>query len=173
MSRGDAVSLFESNDEQRWREALQRYPTVIAQQEIADLPELDQWYRMELPDTLASREPAYIERDEMIRIVRWKMRRGEWRARNLALVQSNSMDEIQASSTEAFGLLDTPRKALNALCKLAGVGPATASAALGAVAPDRFPFLDDLVGGAISSLGTPAFTPKYYLQYADALRERA
>ena len=59
------------------------------------------------------------------------------------------------------------------LCALAGVGPATASAALAAHAPGVYPFFDELVAVAIPGLGPVAFTPAYYARYAERLRERA
>src|SRR5215213_5817034 len=120
MALPDAIALFESQEQERWSSALEQYPSIIEHQEIPNLRELDLWYRTELPTMLAGRDPTFLERDELIQVVRWKMRRGEWRARNLALVQSNSMDEVREASTESFGLLDAPRRALNAFCRLAG-----------------------------------------------------
>lgn len=173
MSADDARRLFESDDPRAWSEALAGYPSVVAAQDISDLDQLDQWYREELPAIIHRREPPWLERDELIDIVRWKMKRGEWRARNLALVRSNTGDEIRARSTAAFAPDIPPNRALAELSVLAGVGPATASAALAALQPDVFPFLDDLVGAPIPDLGPPKFTTGYYRRYAEALRQRA
>ena len=43
-------SLWTSSSVQQWREALGRYEDVIDAQGVARLPELDHWYRTELPD---------------------------------------------------------------------------------------------------------------------------
>ena len=58
------------------------------------------------------------------------------------------------------------------LCKLAGVGPATASALLATLHPESYPFFDEVVAAQIPELGPVEFTPKYYQQYAAALRQR-
>ena len=56
---------------------------------------------------------------------------------------------------------------------LAGVGPATASAVTAAVAPELYPFFDELVAAQVPGLGKVAWTLSYYGRYAAALRERA
>ena len=59
------------------------------------------------------------------------------------------------------------------LAKLRGIGPATVSAVLAAVYPERYPFLEDVVAAQVPELGPPAFTPRYYAAYAAVLRARA
>jgi hypothetical protein len=113
-----------------------------------------------------------IDLEELGKIVRWKMRRGEWRARNLALVRGNPPEQVDASASAAFDPSLPPRRALAAFCELKGVGPATASAALAVARPAEFPFLDDLIGSAISA-GKPEFTVSYYFKYAEALVQKA
>ena len=79
------TSLWTSPDPTSWLAALERYEAVIAAQGVRRLAELDRWYRLELPPILAAREPAYLTRDELIRVTEWKMARGVWRQRNLIL----------------------------------------------------------------------------------------
>jgi hypothetical protein len=167
-----------------WGEALASYDVVVAGQGIDRLPALDRWYHDTLPGVIAARVPAYLTYEELVRVTEWKMARGVWRARNLVLVRGNPPSAVEAVSRAAFAALDTtaaaavgrpPRAAapIPALAALAGVGPATASAVVAAVAPDRYPFFDELVAGQVPGLGAVAFTPGYYARYADALRARA
>jgi len=173
MSIADGARLFESSDPSNWQQALDGYPAVIEAQGVSDLPDLDRWYREDLPELVRRRGPMTIDLDELSKIVRWKMRRGEWRARNLALVRGNSADQVDQCARAAFDASLPPRRALAAFCELKGVGPATASAALAVARPSEFPFLDDLIGSAISSTGKPEFTTGYYFKYAQALIQKA
>jgi hypothetical protein len=156
-----------------WRRALERYDAVVADQGVPRLPELDAWYREELPAALAGRAPAHVTRDELVRVTEWKMKRGVWRARNLALVKGNAAGDVVSASREALAAAPDPRAPIRILARLAGVGPATASAVAAAACPTVYPFLDDVVAGQVPGLGDVAYTLAYYARYADALRERA
>jgi len=169
----DSSSLWFESDSGAWSQALAAYPSVVAGQGVAGLADLDTWYREALPPLLAARDPAHLTRDELMRIVEWKMKRGVWRARNLALVRGNGEDEVRRVSAAALALAPDPRKPVAGLAGLAGVGPATASAALAAAHPQLYPFFDELVADQIPDLGQVAFTLPYYVRYAARLRERA
>jgi hypothetical protein len=173
MGRAEARHLWESDDTGLWRQALDAYPAVVAAQGVKGLTELDRWYRDELPNQIAGRRPPRIEPVELVDAVRWKMLRGEWRPRNLGLVQGNPPELVREVTERAFAAVPDPRKPVAAIAELSGVGPATASAVLAAYRGDIYPFLDDLVGVVIAELGEPKFTLPYYLRYAEALRQRA
>jgi hypothetical protein len=173
MSIEDGARLFASNDPGEWQRALEAYPAVIEAQGVNGLPELDRWYREDLPGLIHSRTPPTMDLEELSQVVRWKMRRGEWRARNLALVRGNPDETVLACARTSFDPATPPRRALATLSELKGVGPATASAALAAARPAEFPFLDDLIGMAVPSAGEPTFTVGYYFKYADALIQKA
>jgi hypothetical protein len=168
-----APALWSSQDPDRWRATLAAYPAVVAAQAVGDLEELDAWYRDRLPAAIAARQPPSLDAAEMEGVVRWKMKRGEWRPRNLALLRDNPPEQVRLRTERAFELVPDERAPLEEIAHLAGVGPATASAALAAYRPDLYPFLDELVGAAIPELGPPRFTLPYYLRYARALRARA
>jgi len=153
--------------------ALASYEDIVARQGVAKLPERDRWYREELPRSIASRSPAHVTLDELVRATEWKMSRGEWRARNLVLVRGNEPDTVIDTSTDALSRIPHPTKPISTLAKLAGVGPATASAVVAATAPDLYPFFDELVAAQLPELGKVAWTLGYYARYAEALRERA
>ncbi len=165
--------LWSENAPDRWYQALARYPDVVALQGVARLPALDDWYRDELPATLASRSPQRLVLEELIQLTEWKMARGVWRAPNLVLVRGNQSEQVISTSIESFGLVPHPTKPIAKLATLAGVGPATASAVVAALHPAMYPFFDELVAAQVPSLGKVAWTVGYYAQYASALRERA
>jgi hypothetical protein len=156
-----------------WQAALDGYPDVVAAQRVNGLPEVDLWYRTELPAVLATREPAYITRDELEQVTRWKMKRGVWRERNRLLVIGNDARMVKGMSEEAFAAVPDPRRPIAILSQLAGVGPATASGVLAALRPDIYAFFDELVAAQIPGLGRVSFTAPYYQRYAASLRERA
>ena len=162
-----------------WHAALDAYEDVIDAQEVTRLAEHDRWFHEDLPRLIAARRtdptarPGYVTRDELIRVTHWKMARGVWRARNLQLVQSNQASDVEAASRAALAAIPDPRRPILALTRLAGVGPATASAILAAAAPEHYPFFDDLIAGSIPEFGEVKYTTSYYLDYAARIRDRA
>ncbi|MDQ3705157.1 MAG: hypothetical protein M3437_08045 [Chloroflexota bacterium] len=166
------TKLWDSTDCGAWHRALDSYEEVVRAQEVSGLEELDRWYREELPGVLVSRTPAYVTREELVQVTRWKMKRGVWRQRNLLLVEANPEAEVEATSREAFAAAPDPRKPVSLLVRLAGVGPATASGVLAVHSPEVYPFFDELVVGQIPGLGEVAFTAPFYYRYAEMLRKR-
>lgn len=156
-------------DPQTLRRALDDYPFVVARQDVAKLPALDQWYRVELPELIAARNPPHLTREDLVRLTEWKMARGVWRARNLVLVRGNEESAVVETSAAAVSRIPHPTAPITELSKLKGVGPATASAAAAAAAPEIYPFFDELVAGQIPDLGPVAWTLGYYARYAEAL----
>lgn len=152
------------------RRALDRYEAVVERQGVARLPELDRWYRVDLPALLAGRQPRHVTLPELTRITEWKMARGVWRAPNLVLVRSNDAADVERASRDALAATPHPTAPIAALAKLKGVGPATASAVVAAAAPGAYPFFDELVAAQLPGLGPVAWTLRYYANYADALR---
>lgn len=167
------MDLWHSESPELWLEALASYGEVIVGQEVASLPELDRWYHEQLPQAIASRSPAHLTLPELVRLTEWKMARGVWRAPNLVRVRGNDAVEVVRASTEALARVPHPTAPIAALAGLDGVGPATASAVVAAVAPATYPFFDELVAAQVPGLGAVAWTLGYYARYAAALRERA
>ena len=165
--------LWTSGAAKEWRSALERYEEVVEAQGVKSLPELDRWYRDELPAAISARRAAHVTHDELVRVTEWKMARGIWRPRNLALVRGNAADKVVRLSTAALAAIPDPKLPIATLAELDGVGPATASAVAAAAAPEIYPFFDELVAAQVPRLGTVAFTPAFYAKYADALRRRA
>jgi hypothetical protein len=165
--------LWNSSSPATWRDALARYDDVIALQGVAKLAERDTWYRNELPKAIAARAKPHVTLPELVKLTEWKMSRGEWRARNLVLVQGNDARTVSGTTGTALSMMPHPTKPISEIAKLDGVGPATASAVAAATAPDVYPFFDELVAAQVPRLGDVAWTLGYYAKYAAALRERA
>ncbi len=170
---GAAADLWRSSDTAQWRRALDAYPDVILRQNVAKLPELDTWYCNELPSLVAQRASPHVTQPELVRLTEWKMHRGVWRAPNLVRVRSNAESLVIDVTTRAFTLCPHPTKPIKAIATLDGVGPATASAVLATVFPNRYPFFDELVAAQIPELGPVAWTLGYYAKYAEFLCVRA
>lgn len=168
-----AQSLWMSERNDRWHDALNGYDAAIATVPSARLVEHDTWYRTTLPELIASRSPGYVQHDDMVRITEWKMARGVWRAPNLLLVRSNTPEAVIEASRLAWGQIPHPTKPVTALVALKGVGAATASALLAVLAPSVYPFFDEDVAAQVPQLGPVAWTNGYYATYAVALRERS
>ncbi len=166
-------NLWTSDDSDAWRAALDRYEAVIEAQGSKVLPELDRWYRDELPGLIAARKRPHVTHAELVRVTEWKMARGIWRPRNLQLVRGNDADLVERTSGDALAKIPHASEPIAILSKLAGVGPATASAVVSAAAPDIYPFFDELVAAKLPGLGQVTFTPREYAKYAEALRDRA
>jgi hypothetical protein len=133
---------------------------------------LEHWFRYDLPGILATRK--HLTRADLKQMMEFKLAREKWRPRLVSLIESNSEEavvEVTTRSIEGCDI-DAPRKAMEVLCELKGVGPATASLILSAIFPDRVPFLTD-EASEILGLGKPDYTHKAYAAYFDAIRERA
>ncbi len=182
------MGLYASTNCAEWRAALKQYDALILAHKVNQLAELDAWYQKELPARLASRNPAYVTKEEFLEILRWKMKRGAWREYNRLRIAETDARVIEQHARDAFAAaraLDTDaptaskeyKRPIQVFSELDGVGPATASAALAAYRPDLYPFFDEWIArqiaAQINSLGKVAFTPSYYWKYADALREKA
>jgi hypothetical protein len=166
-------TLWHSDDTRAWRTALDSYESVVASQKSATLPAVDRWFRDELPAKIAARRTPHVTLDELARMAEWKMLRGVWRARNLALIRGNDPALVIETSTAALAARPHPTTPIKLLSELEGVGPATASGVASAASPEIYPFFDELVGAQVPRLGTVTFTLGYYAKYADALRARA
>ena len=167
------MTLWTSTSTKEWRSALDRYDRVVEGQGVARLPELDRWYREELPDRVATRRPAHVTLGELVRLTEWKMARGVWRAPNLVLVRGNAPDTVVETSAAALSTIPHRTAPISMLAKLGGVGPATASAVAAAAAPSVYPFFDELAAQQVPGLGKVAWTLGYYGRYAEAVRARA
>ena len=166
-------SLWPNPSSAAWHGALDSYYGIVERQGVARLPDLDVWYREELPAAIGKRRPRYATHAELVKLTEWKMARGVWRAPNLVLVKGNDAEQVKQTTAAALAAVPHPTAPVATLAKLDGVGPATASALAAAAEPTVYPFFDELVAAQVPALGAVKWTLGYYARYAEALRERA
>lgn len=112
--------------------------------------ELDVWRRLLLPATVALRPVPLITGPELCVLMDWKLARGKFRPMLPKLIAANPDGEVQRVTGEALRQYvatapDTPllfeeywvpvKVAVDALCGLRGVGPATATLILSLAGP--------------------------------------
>ncbi|KFY14098.1 hypothetical protein V492_02853, partial [Pseudogymnoascus sp. VKM F-4246] len=124
--------------------ALSASKTVKADGE--SLEELD-WFRfMSAPNRYMKREgdakDVPLEKDDVVRLVNWKLKHGKFRPNLLKLASSNSPQGVAATSLAAFAMKDTI-SGIRTMSLLSGVGPATASLLLSVHDPDNVIFFSD------------------------------
>eukprot|EP00253_Pinus_taeda_P030725 PITA_30725 len=164
---------FGCSDPGAWTDALSSYDKHMESLNNPKLVELDKLYRTELPRSLHSRTPtAHITKNELNKVMEWKLTRGKWRPRLLSFVSSLDETSVKAASQKAFAALPDLKDAVNALSTLKGVGPATASAVLAAFDPHIAPFMSD--EAMVAALGSSKeYTLKQYLVFAEKLQKKA
>ncbi|DAA76325.1 TPA_exp: Uncharacterized protein A8136_0997 [Trichophyton benhamiae CBS 112371] len=135
---------------------------------VKQFVELDSWRYTTLPVTLRERasdngdqnkkkkgkeKPAhgFINKDEMVQLMDWKLKHGSFRPALMGLIRSNAEAQVESVSKEAFSSLAEdsqagvfPEAAVQLLCKsFRGVGPATASLILSLAPETSTPFFSD------------------------------
>ncbi|KAF2368294.1 DNA glycosylase [Trinorchestia longiramus] len=131
----------------------------------SNLGKLDLWYQKELPDIIRSRKAPHLKHDELVKLMEWKLARGKFRPRLVDLVTSNPKDFVEETTAEGLKLAKSSTlKALKTLCKLKGVGPATASAILAAGAGERYAFFADEVAYAALKTQTLKYSDVEYAE---------
>ncbi|TKY57931.1 hypothetical protein E2542_SST14985 [Spatholobus suberectus] len=167
---------FGCSDASVWKEALSAYPSRIHTLSLKNKPNLvslDDFYCNHLPSLLHQRNPnPFITTRELYDLMQWKLTRGKWRPRLLDFVSSLDDAVVKSASQKAFQSLPDISKAVSELTVLKGVGPATASAILAALAPHLTPFMSDEAMEA--ALGNSKdYSLKQYLKFADKLQMKA
>ena len=135
-------------------------------QEGKQLLKDDLWMWSQLSEKLQKQN--YCKLSQFERIVDWKMTRGLFRPRNKQLLSDNGESDVEKYSREAFEMADSqPKKAISLLCKLKGIGPATASALLAVYCPEKYAFMSD---EGMTTAGLPLkYTEKAYADYKSAI----
>ena len=177
-----ALWKLDKNKTNKWFEALATYDHCIdlltksqskAQSNLSKQKfiEDDTWKENELPNLILTQKHLTLKQLERLMI--WKLRRGMFRPTLMGLIKRNdnkTVIEVTTSAIEAAGK-DIDR-GLDILCKLQGVGPATASAILSVYLPMEVPFMSDEAMDAV--VGLPRlYTKAKFLQYQKAVIEKS
>jgi hypothetical protein len=148
---GSAVMLT-CSDIAIWTDALLKYDQALralsSERSLGSkLFDLDRWISEAYPELLANRTPMFITRSELESIMQWKLSRGKDRPMLMSLIRQNSPAAVEITSREAFQLVEagSSMEGLKKLTELKGVGPATASAIMTPIFPDKFVFMSDEV----------------------------
>lgn len=163
---------------------LEQYPSIVPPK----LTDLDSSRYESIPSILASRKTAddsHLTKSELVTLVDWKLSHGIFRPSLKALVNQNGGDTIETITRDALSTFDassveSAKKSLNALIKMKGIGPATASLVLSVYDPDNAPFFsDELFRWVFWEEGTGKgwdrqikYTLKEYLELFERVQDR-
>ncbi|XP_063077641.1 uncharacterized protein zgc:112496 isoform X2 [Engraulis encrasicolus] len=169
--------LFSCSDPAVWRGVYEKYWAVVEAKstgkgKAGKLLALDKWYQEELPKLISARSEPHVTRDDLSKLMEWKLTRGKFRPRLQQLIESNSAETVMSCSKKAFALLPNVEAAITELSTLKGMGPATASAVLAAGAGDEAAFMADESVESIPELRPVQYTAKHYRLYLDKITQK-
>lgn len=122
-----------------------QYDTVVP----TKLKQLDIVRYQTTPSIIAQRRAGgdpHVRLEELTALVEWKLSHGTFRPSLKKLVAQNSDEFVQETTRTAFSAQvddTTIKTVLQELCRLRGIGPATASLLLSASDSERLPFFSD------------------------------
>jgi len=162
-----------------WKFVLAKYAEILQKKADSktkpearkELIKLDNWYQNDLPTIINGRADKYVTKEELEKLVRWKITRGKFRPTLPSLVASNSPDAVVDATKKAFEKLPDVKSALDCACVLRGIGPATASAVLAAGAGDTVAFMADETVLAFSQISVLKYDIRTYMQFNEAITE--
>ncbi|KAG8145494.1 putative CG2446 CG2446-PC protein [Naja naja] len=96
--------LYACEDPSSWEAILNIYQDVIETMgsKKKKLIALDQWYQEELPELLAGREEKYLTKEELLKVMEWKLTRGKFRPHLQQLVAANPSKMVEEHTRKAF-----------------------------------------------------------------------
>ncbi len=184
-----------SNFIDNWEVASSHYDAMLAAKGGVRLAELDRRRKDLAADwrvISTSAAKTSMTKDQLLDIIiEWKFLKGKPRNALKPLLRSNSEASVIAASKKAFAVANAiPKRdkenynttndvdtdihlAINHLCELKGVGPATASAVLCLIRPDAFAFMDDEVIECLLPNKKRGYTVGIYMDVNDRCREIA
>ncbi|GAB7335346.1 hypothetical protein MBLNU13_g07736t1 [Cladosporium sp. NU13] len=138
MGSQHAFDLITASD---FEEILLQYLDCVP----AKLAKLEEQRLSKIPTVLAKRRAegqAYLTKTEVATLVDWKLSHGKFRPSLKGLVQQNSEEFVNETTTEGFSE-GSWAHSLDVLTRLKGIGPATASLLLSTSDPETLPFFSD------------------------------
>ena len=143
-----------------WGKIEAKYGEAILEKGGDELMKLDKYCEKLSKRIVAADEPS-ITKEELLKVVDWKFKKGKPRYALLNRLKSNQNVEKYSKKAFAESKEGNIREAIDALCELNGVGPATASAVLSLHRGDIIAFMDDEVIEALYD-GKRGYTFKIY-----------
>ncbi|GBF91960.1 hypothetical protein Rsub_04684 [Raphidocelis subcapitata] len=145
-----ASALWSRGSAAEWSDVRARRASILESNAKQGLPELEAWLVDELPAALAARTPRHLTKEEAVKLVEWKLKRGKFRPNLLRFAQELQPEAVAAATAAGFAHLPAPggapgaaaRAAMAELTSLKGVGPATATAMMAAADPS-IPYFGD------------------------------
>ncbi|KAH8813318.1 hypothetical protein F5884DRAFT_632850, partial [Xylogone sp. PMI_703] len=169
---------------EQFHAALQRYPELITK--VSKLPktgfptleELDTFRYVEAPARFSKGSVEFMEREDVMKLVDWKLRHGVYRPTLPKQVASNTNEQVKETLTEAFALYQQPGIKTSAVIRklsgpLKGIGPATASLILSVYDPAKVVFFSDEAYRWLCAGGNGAAEIKYTMKEIDDLFEKS
>ncbi|KAK0747838.1 hypothetical protein B0T21DRAFT_406414 [Apiosordaria backusii] len=138
-----------------FQDYLSRYPACLevisnskgTKEGQKSLSELDAYRYGEALEQFGTKKPKQMTIDDAKLLVEWKLRHGKFRPSLLKLISSNEPKTLKETVQEAVAEYQKAKehlhRAIDILCQLKGIGPATASLLLAVHAPDNIIFFAD------------------------------
>lgn len=143
VSTMDPKHAIDEIDLDAFNGLLDRYPDVVP----SDLADLEKQRLHTIPERLHAREAGGLMKDELVILMDWKLSHGKFRPSLKKLINENDAEQVLNITTLAFDMYDQEpndiKKIIAQLCKLRGVGPATASLIMSVKDEDNIPFFSD------------------------------
>ncbi|XP_072273483.1 uncharacterized protein [Pyxicephalus adspersus] len=167
--------LFQCSDLTKWQRVSDIYWDVVGAMGAKKkrLVELDRWFQEELPGVINARPQKFLKLEELVKLMEWKLLRGKFRPRLQQMAASNPESTVESCTKKAFQRLPDVSAAIEELCQLKGIGPATASAVLCAGAPESVAFMADEAVESLPGLVPIQYNLKHYLRFLEEIRKKA
>eukprot|EP00594_Rhizosolenia_setigera_P003380 CAMPEP_0178942258 /NCGR_PEP_ID=MMETSP0789-20121207/1892_1 /TAXON_ID=3005 /ORGANISM="Rhizosolenia setigera, Strain CCMP 1694" /LENGTH=292 /DNA_ID=CAMNT_0020621643 /DNA_START=15 /DNA_END=893 /DNA_ORIENTATION=- len=156
-----------------WETIESQYDEMILEKGGTKLKELDN-YCNNLSNKLSLKQQQNITKENLLKIIEWKFTKGKPRNALWGRLRSNTDQAVKEASQESFSKVIAVNNddvedcvisnAIESMCVLNGVGPATASAILSLYSSKNFAFMDDEVIESVLYNKKRAYTLKIYLE---------
>ncbi|OAP60932.1 ADA HAT complex component 1 [Fonsecaea erecta] len=193
--KNDAKKVADAVKRDRWR--FEELPAAIAAaagrgattevgleiaRAAAQASKKDKNKKKQSPPDVQDASSSGLTKDAVEKLVQWKITHGHSRPFLPAMVRKNDASAIQTQTSLAFTKLSsgdtastaTITDALDAVCKLTGIGPATGTLILNVFDPVHVPFFqDEMFLWFFNTVGADTklkYTLKEYLALLDAVR---
>ncbi|EFP86348.2 uncharacterized protein PGTG_12304 [Puccinia graminis f. sp. tritici CRL 75-36-700-3] len=167
--------LWKSSEASAYHRAL-----LLKQSQKRELSDLDQSLS-KTPFSRSEEEQSEDAKERLLRVLRWKLLRGRFRATLPALVSQNSTEDVERvvkNALEQLGSCQTIDQllhsgALATMCELRGIGPATAAAFLSFEAPSLIAvFSDEAASFFENRLGLIKYTLPFYTSFVECMQAK-